>query len=210
MITLTGSAIAEIEMQKRADFNFILNQITTGDRVLDLGCGNGELLYLLKQKGVRGQGIEKDESCIYKCIEKGVIVHHGDIDDGLSHHLDQSFDYVILNQTIQETRNPGAIILECLRIGKKVIVAFPNFAHWKIRWMILFRGATPVTKLLPYRWYDTPNLHFLSITDFVEFVRIHNLTVDQVAYFSEERQVKFKPNYFAKLALFILDSGKNG
>lgn len=204
--TLEAPVYLETEMEKRPDFEFILDEIPEGNRVLDLGCGNGELLYLLKQKGVKGQGIEKDESCIYKCIEKGVIVHHGDIDDGLSHHLDQSFDYVILNRTIQETRNPGAIILECLRIGKKVIIAFPNFAHWKVRWLVLFRGATPVTNLLPYRWYDTPNLHFLSITDFVEFIKLHDLKVNGTAYFSEHSRIHFQPNYFADLALFILDS----
>ncbi|MCB1159891.1 MAG: methionine biosynthesis protein MetW [Leptospiraceae bacterium] len=194
------------EPQNRPDFQFILDLISPGTRVLDLGCGDGELLFLLKQKGVRGQGIEKNAKSIYKCIEKGVIVHHGDIDDGLNHHPDASFDYVILNQTIQETRNPGAIIRECLRIGKKVIVVFPNFGHWKIRWMILFKGETPVTSLLPYRWFDTPNLHFLSVIDFADFCKLNEIKVEKEAYFSDQRRIRFQPNYFSKLALFVLDS----
>lgn len=193
-----------IDISKRPDFKYIIDTIPSNTRVLDLGCGDGELLYLLKQKNIRGQGIEKDEASIYKCIEKGVIVHHGDIDDGLKHHRDKSFDYVILNQTIQETRRPGEIIIECMRIGKKVIIVFPNFANWQIRWMILFKGATPVTDLLPYRWFDTPNLHFLSVTDFIDFCKLKNITIEDRAFFSNQKKVVFQPNYFSKLALFII------
>ncbi len=193
----------EIEEQ-RPDFKYILNMIPATTRVLDLGCGNGDLLYLLKQKGVRGQGLEKNEDCIYKCIERGVTVHHGDLDDGLKHHLNKSFDFVILNQTIQETKNPGGIIKEALRIGKKVIVTFPNFGHWKVRWMILFNGETPVTASLPYRWYNTPNLHFLSVTDFLDFCKIQKIKIEKSAFFSGQKNVKLNPNYFAELALFVL------
>lgn len=188
----------------RLDFQYILDLIPTGYRVLDLGCGDGDLLYLLKKKGVRGQGIEKDENCIYKCIERGVTVHHGDLDEGLKHHIKKSFDYVILNQTIQETHNPGNIIKDCLRIGKKVIVVFPNFAHWRNRLQILFRGKTPVTDNLPYRWYNTPNLHFLSITDFEDFCHVQKFTIEETAFFSDTNRISLSPNLFAKLALFVL------
>ncbi|MBP9887089.1 MAG: methionine biosynthesis protein MetW [Leptospiraceae bacterium] len=188
----------------RLDFQYILDLISTGYRVLDLGCGDGDLLYLLKKKGVRGQGIEKDENCIYKCIERGVTVHHGDLDEGLKHHIKKSFDYVILNQTIQETHNPGNIIKDCLRIGKKVIVVFPNFAHWKNRLQILFRGKTPVTDNLPYRWYNTPNLHFLSITDFEEFCEVQKIKIEDTAFFSDTKRISLRPNLLAKLALFVL------
>lgn len=188
----------------RLDFQYILDMIPTGYRVLDLGCGDGDLLYLLKKKGVRGQGIEKDEECIYKCIERGVIVHHGDLDEGLKHHIKKSFDYVILNQTIQETHSPGNIIKDSLRIGKKVIVVFPNFAHWRNRLQILFRGKTPVTDNLPYRWYNTPNLHFLSITDFEEFCEVQKIKIEESAFFSDTSRITASPNLFAKLALFIL------
>ncbi|MBK7058195.1 MAG: methionine biosynthesis protein MetW [Leptospiraceae bacterium] len=188
----------------RPDFQYILDLIPTGFRVLDLGCGDGDLLYLLKKKGVRGQGIEKNEDCIYKCIERGVIVHHGDLDEGLKHHIKKSFDYVILNQTIQETHNPGNIIKDSLRIGKKVIVVFPNFAHWKNRLQILFKGITPVSDNLPYRWYNTPNLHFLSITDFEEFCAVQKFKIEDHAFFSDKNRIETKPNLFAKLALFVL------
>ncbi|MCB1178657.1 MAG: methionine biosynthesis protein MetW [Leptospiraceae bacterium] len=189
----------------RPEFDYIYNLIPAGNRVLDLGCGDGDLLQLLKQKKIKGQGIEKDEDSIYKCIEKGLVVHHGDLDDGLEHHLDKSFDYVILNRTIQETKNPGSVIIESLRIGKKVIVCFPNFGHWKIRFHILFEGTTPVTDLLPYHWYNTPNLHFLSVTDFREFCHTHKIKVEKTAYFKYDKVIKFSPNYFATLALYVLN-----
>ncbi|MCE9501644.1 MAG: methionine biosynthesis protein MetW [Leptospira sp.] len=191
-------------IKMRPDFAFILQLIQPGSRVLDLGCGNGELMYLLKERGTRVQGIEKDEDCIYKCIERGLIVHHGDLDEGLKHHLNKSFDYVILNQTIQETRNPGGLIKESLRIGKKVIVVFPNFGHWKIRWNILFNGNTPVTESLPYRWYNTPNLHFLSVNDFLDFCKEQKFEIEEKAFFSNHKSLKFNPNYFSELALFVI------
>ncbi len=195
-----------IEIQiKRPDFHFIYNLIPSGSRVLDLGCGDGDLLYLLKQKKIKGQGIEKDEDSIYKCIAKGLVVHHGDLDEGLGHHLDKSFDYVILNQTIQETRNPGKVILEALRIGKKIIVGFPNFGYWVVRFKILFFGETPITDILPYRWYNTPNLHFLSTLDFEEFCKTQKISIEEKVFFTGQKKVYFRPNFFAKLALYVLN-----
>ncbi|PJZ26238.1 methionine biosynthesis protein MetW [Leptospira hartskeerlii] len=199
---IDSKILSSATLSERPDFAYILDTISPGSRVLDLGCGNGDLLYLLKQKGIRGQGIEKDEDAIVECIRKGVYVHHGDIDEGLSHHEDKRFDYVILNQTIQETRHPGDIIKECLRIGKRVIIVFPNFGYWEVRFRILFQGKTPVTDLLPYRWFNTPNLHFLSVLDFQEFCDIRGFTVEDKAFFTDLKQVKFSPNFFAKLALF--------
>ncbi|PJZ68406.1 methionine biosynthesis protein MetW [Leptospira perolatii] len=199
---MKGISDSESKIIQRPDFDYILSVIPSGARVLDLGCGNGDLLYLLKQKGIWGQGIEKDEDAIVECIKKGVYVHHGDIDEGLEHHEDKKFDCVILNQTIQETRHPGKIIKECLRIGKRVIVVFPNFGYWEVRFKILFQGKTPVTDLLPYRWFDTPNLHFLSVLDFIEFCQIQKFTIEDRAFFRDLMQIKFQPNFFAKLALF--------
>ncbi len=189
---------------ERLDFKFIYNLIPEQSRVMDLGCGDGRLLALLKEKKIKGQGLEKNEDCIYKCIEKGVLVHHGDLDSGLDHHLDKSFDYVILNQTVQETKNPGNVIKESLRIGKKAILVFPNFGYWRIRTGILFTGETPVTDLLPYHWYNTPNLHFLSIQDFIDYCETQKYTIETSAFFCNNSTVRFRPNFFAKLALFVI------
>lgn len=133
-----------------------------------------------------------------------MYVHHGDIDDGLKHHLDHSFDFVILNQTIQQTLNPGEIIKECLRIGKQVIIVFPNFSHWQIRSSILLSGKTPVTELMPFHWYDTPNLHYLSGKDFEDFCDFERIKVLHRAFFNRTRQIKLFPNLFATLALFVI------
>ncbi|WCL47854.1 methionine biosynthesis protein MetW [Leptospira sp. GIMC2001] len=190
--------------KNRPDFRFIENLIEPGERILDLGCGNGELMEILRKKGVRCQGIERDENCVISCVEKGLYVHHGDIDRGLTHHLDKSFDYVILNQTIQQTLNPGKIIRETLRIGKKVIIAFPNFGHWKIRYTILRDGQTPVTPLMPYHWYDTPNLHFLSNLDFKSFCEYENIRITGTAFFRKDKQIKIIPNLICDLSLYII------
>ncbi|TGN18458.1 methionine biosynthesis protein MetW [Leptospira idonii] len=196
----------DFDLSKRPDISYIANLVQQGQRVLDLGCGNGELMVILKSKGVKVQGIEKDDSCIIQCVKRGLYVHHGDIDDGLQHHLDKSFDYVILNQTIQQTLNPGAIIKECLRIGKKVVIVFPNFSHWQIRLSILISGKTPVTDLMPFHWYDTPNLHYLSTKDFADFCEYEKIKVLKRAFFNHKREIKALPNLFATLALFVIQA----
>lgn len=193
-----------VSIQDRPDFIYIASLIPEGSRVLDLGCGTGELLAMLREKGVKAQGIEKNEICVIECMKKGLYVHHGDIDDGLSHHLDKSFDYVILNQTIQQTVNPGKIIKDSLRIGKNVILVFPNFGFYQIRFSILFTGKTPVTELMPYHWYDTPNLHFLSVQDFELFAKTNRVKILKTAFFHKRSQVRFFPNFFSSLSLYIL------
>jgi methionine biosynthesis protein MetW len=189
----------------RQDHRIIYKIIETGARVLDLGCGSGELIYFLaKEKGAKVQGIELSEEAIYKCVEKGLSVFHSDIDTGLIEYPDKSFDYVILNQSLQEVKKADFVLQEALRVGKKVIVGFPNFAHIKARFRILFRGKTPITASLPYRWYNTPNLHFLSISDFKEFCAENKIKALASYYLGVQGQVSFWPNLFAQSAIFLI------
>ncbi len=173
--------------------------------VLDLGCGNGVLLDLLRnQKKVKGQGIELDEASIFQCVEKGLSVFHMDFDSGLSSFPDQSFEYVILNQSLQETLHVEFVLREALRVGKKVVIGFPNFAHIRARIQLFFRGGTPVTNALPHLWYNSPNLHFLSISDFEKFSTERKITVVERHYFSRKSIIKFRPNLFAMNAIFVI------
>jgi methionine biosynthesis protein MetW len=187
------------------DYRVIYQIIEPGSRILDLGCGTGELLYLLaKEKNAKVQGIELDDTAIYKCVERGLSVFQGDIDSGLSEYPDKSFDYVILNQTMQQAKKVDFVIGESLRVGKKVIVGFPNFVYIKARLMFFFRGKAPITKSLPYRWYDTPNLHFLSTSDFKDFCLKQNINILETYYLGEKRLVRFWPNLFALNAIFVI------
>ena len=150
------------------EYRTILDWVRQESAVLDLGCGDGELLSQLVQgKNVRGQGIEIDEQAIYKCVAKGISVFHEDIDNGLPEYGDKSFDYVILSQSFQQVRKPDEVLTEALRVGRQVIISFPNFAHYSARYHYSIKGRAPVTPSLPYEWYDTPNTHFLSISDFI-------------------------------------------
>ena len=189
----------------RPDHQLILEMIEPDSHVLDLGCGDGELLSLLmKRNHCRATGIEIDEKAIYKCIEHGVTVSHGDIDSGLEDYGDQRFDYVILNESLQEILNPQKVIREALRVGKKVIVGIPNFCHISARLQIFFLGKVPVTKGLPYKWYNTPNLRFLSIKDFRQFCAERGIIVERERAIGASQEVFFARNLFAYAAIFLL------
>ena len=151
----------------KIEHQIIMDWIENNASVLDLGCGDGVLLLrLIEEKQVRAQGIVISAQAIHRCVAKGLSVFQEDIDTGLSDYADKSFDYVILNQTFQQVRKPDFILEEALRVGKKTIVGFPNFLNISARFQLFFVGKVPVTPSLPYAWYDTPNLHFLSIADF--------------------------------------------
>ena len=191
------------------DHKAILEWIHQGSSVLDLGCGDGELLDLLvKERHVKAQGIEIDEQAIYRCVAKGLSVFHEDIDHGLSDYADQSFDYVILNQSFQQVKSADLVLKEALRVGRNVIVGFPNFAHYQARLQIFFRGKTPVTPSLPYEWHDTPNLHFLSISDFVEYCHRRNIKLEKAAFVGKRRRIKVFPNLFALTGIFLISNGE--
>ncbi|SPJ14014.1 Methyltransferase [Syntrophobacter sp. SbD2] len=189
----------------RVDHRIIAELIVPGSSVLDLGCGSGELLYMLiKERGAHGQGIEIDEQAIYTCVERGLNVFHGDIDSGLSEFPDRSFDYVILNQSLQQVRHVEPVVWDSLRVGKKVIVGFPNFAHYSARFQMFFKGRAPVTASLPYQWYETPNLHFLSICDFFVFCQDKGITIKCCEYIGDRGRLCRFPNIFAQIGIFVI------
>lgn len=190
---------------ERLDHKIIASLITPGSKVLDLGCGEGVLLdYLVKERSIEGYGIEISESAIYKCVARGLSVSHEDIDSGLKHYPDQFFDFVIFNQTMQQVHRPRHAIIRALRIGKKVIVGFPNFCHIRARLQLTLLGHVPITASLPYTWYDTPNLHFLSMRDFIHFCRDERITIEHRVFLTRNATVKILPNLLAYNGLFVL------
>src|SRR6266851_2383713 len=155
------------ELLGRSDYAIIGEIVEPNSRVLDLGCGEGELLeWLAAHKNVDARGVEISGAKVQRAIARGVSVFQSDIDEGLADYPDHAFDYVILSQTLQETRHPRKVLREMLRVGRRAIVAFPNFGHWKVRMSMLFSGKAPKTKLFPHNWYDSPNIHVLSVDDF--------------------------------------------
>lgn len=194
----------------RLDHNIIYSIIEPESRVLDLGCGFGDLLYpLVRDKRIRAQGIELEDKAIQECVKKGLSVFQGDIENSLREYPDNAFDYVILNQSMQEVRKVDCVIHEALRIGGKVIVGFPNFAYFKSRIMLFFQGRSPITKSLPYLWFDTPNVRFLSITDFKDFCEEKNIRIMEAHYLGEKDRMRFWPNLLALNAIFVLTKESN-
>ena len=162
----------------RFDLQVIASWIDPGSRVLDLGCGAGDLLYFLQEeKQVHGTGIELAEDKVARCIERGLTVLQGDFLEEVHDYPDLAFDFVILSQTLQQIMEPKELIAELLRVGKRVIVSFPNFGHWMVRLQVLFTGHAPVTDQLPYEWYDTPNIRVITINDFKRFLRLTGVRI---------------------------------
>ena len=163
---VTMAQAARSPANVRLDHLLVAEMIEPGSRVLDVGCGDGELLKLLENRGVDGRGIELSREGVNDCVAKGLAVIQGDADADLADYPDDGFDYVILSQTLQATRHPRMVLEHMLRIGRHAVVSFPNFGNWQIRLLLLFGGRMPRTHNLPDTWYDTPNIHFCTIKDF--------------------------------------------
>jgi len=196
----------------RFDLALIASWIEPGTRVLGLGCGEGDLLHFLKtQKQVRETGIEIVESRVARCIGKGLCVLQGDINQEVEDYPDNAFDYVILSQTLQQVYDPARLINAMLRIGRKAIVSFPNFGHWKIRTQLLFTGRAPITEQLPYQWYDTPNIRVLSIRDFRIFIRQVGMHIVKEMATASGRTIhsgtviRIAPNLLATYGIFQIE-----
>lgn len=195
----------------RDDFREILRLVRPGSRVLDVGCGEGELLELLtREKGVDGQGLEISASGVSACLARGLAVVQGDGDRDLDHFPTKAFDYAILSKTLQQMRDPKHVLSELLRIAERAVVSVPNFGHWRVRWALLARGRMPETGALPDPWWSTPNIHLCTLRDFTALCEDLGLRVDACAAFAQGRPVRqidpLRPieNWRSETALFLL------
>ena len=192
------------------NYEIITKFIENGSKILDLGCGDGTLLkMLIERKNCTGTGIEIDQKNAIQAIEKGLSIIQGDIDEGLKDFSDNEYDYIILNQTLQSTEKPDYVIEEMLRAGKKAVVSFPNFAYWKVRFYLFFNGKMPKSNILPFEWYNTPNIHLLTIKDFFEFCKKRDLKILKEVYMNKAKMinnfgVKWHKNLFAEEAIFVI------
>jgi methionine biosynthesis protein MetW len=190
----------------RPDLAIIADNVAPGARVLDVGCGDGALMAALRDtKGVDARGLEIDAGNVAAAVSRGLSVIQGDADSDLAGYPDASFDYAILSQTLQTTRRPDLVLEHLLRIGRHAFVSFPNFAHWRVRTSLLWGGRMPVTRLLPEQWYDTPNIHHVTIDDFRAFLRERGVTMEGAWFLSgDKRTTSAGANFFAEHAVFLL------
>ena len=197
-------AVAQ-EVLQRFDYAMIAEIVEPGARVLDLGCGDGQLLaWLDEHKQVDGRGVEIDSEKVRRAIARGVSVYQSDIEHGLADYPNGAFDFVILSQTLQEMRFPMRVLREMLRVGRHAIVTFPNFGHWSTRVAHLISGRSPNTELFPHMWHDSPNLHFLTIRDFVQLCREQNWTIERQIFVRGNREARIAANLLAEVAVFSI------
>ena len=193
-------------MTLRADLAVIADNVAAGARVLDVGCGDGALLAALRDgSGVDARGLEIDAANVADAVARGLSVIQGDADVDLADYPDASFDYAILSQTLQTTRAPHLVLDHLLRIGRRAFVSFPNFGHWRVRASLMWGGRMPVTRQLPERWYDTPNIHHVTIDDFRAFLRERDVTIEDAWFLSGDRRTSSRAaNVRAEHAVFLL------
>ena len=195
----------------KKEFKVIAELLPKNVRVLDVGCGDGSLMDLLiKEKNIEARGLEIKEEHVKKCIYKGLSVIEGNAETELHQFPDQSFDYVVLSQTLQAFYNPEKVLKELLRVGKSAIVSIPNFGYWKVRTSLLIFGKMPMTKTLPYNWHNTPNLHMCTIKDMFNFCNEKNIKIDKILGINEDKTSQIKrsnlgiKNLFSKIGIFLL------
>ena len=198
----------------RFDLQIISSWIEPRSKVLDLGCGEGNLMsYLKEKKKVRCTGVEKNEEKVAQCVAKGLSVIHGDINQEVKDYHDDEFDYVILSQTLQQVYEPASLLKEILRIGKMGIVSFPNFSHWRIRLQLLLTGYAPITKQLPFQWHDTPNIRVITIRDFRKFARdvgfkiLKETAINTNTQDRKGRIIQTLPTIWATYGVFLISQG---
>ena len=209
------SAMKEDNKNLRFDLQIIASWIEPGSKVLDLGCGAGDLLRFLKDKrDVDGIGIEYTEEKVARCIEKGLSVLQGDINQEVLDYPDKIFDYVILSQTLQQVYEPAKLLKELMRIGKKGIVSFPSFSHWRIRIQLLLTGHAPKTRQLPYEWYNTPNIRVITLKDFRKFTRevgfniLKEEAINTNGHNKPGKIIKFLPDLRANYGIYMISEDK--
>ncbi len=206
-MNVVSDKLTSLLFDQRPELLVLSRWVDFGDRVLDLGCGNGVLLrYLQKQKAVRGYGLEIDEDNILECIQSGINVIEQDLNQGLHNFSDLSFDVVVMTQALQAVRYPERILDEMLRVGRTCVVTFPNFGYWKIRMQLAVFGKMPVSKALPFSWYDTPNIHLCSFKDFESLCLhkkisiLHRCVVDHA--YQDSLVLRLWPNFFGEIAIY--------
>ncbi len=192
-------------MKLRPDLAIIADAVPPASRVLDVGCGDGELMAALQSKGVDTRGLEIDPDNVTAAIARGQSVVQGDANRDLADYPDDAFDYAILSQTLQTTERPDRVVDELLRIAPRAFVSFPNFAHWRIRLALLWGGRMPVTRLLPVAWYETPNIHHVTVSDFRDLVRAKGIKVERVWHLSGDRPASdAAASWRAEHAIFLI------
>jgi len=200
-------------MPLRLDYQMIEAYVPEGAALLDLGCGDGTLLeQLVEEKHCAGIGVDNDLAQVHRCIARGLPVYHGDMLEAMGMFEEGRFDCVVLSQTLQQTPKPARVVQEMMRVGRRAIISFPNFAHWRVRCKFLLTGRMPITGVLPYTWYETPNIHLLTIRDFFDFCREQNLRVIDTIYLSPGFRVLpgFLANLIASMAIFVVEREVEG